>query len=246
MKKLLFLDVEATGLDEEDRICQIAYREPGFDPVEGLIKPPVLVNLVATSINNITNEMLVNEPSFEDSINNEQLTSMQDTHIMVCHNTQYDAGMLKKEGIEFTETICTLKLVHHLDKECKLEKHNLSYLRYYFKLDIEANAHNALDDVIMLEAVFEKIMGMMAGTEEEKIRRMIEISAQPTLYRRMPFGKYSGLKLIDIASNNVPDKKGRSWMKWLFEQKMSNNEANDADWIYTLNYYLNADNPVGK
>lgn len=253
MKKLLFLDTETTGIEEEDRICQIAFREPDFEPTSGLIKPPLPVKLIAMSVNNITNDM-VNDPSvpeFEISKYRAMLEKMEQSHIMVAHNVQYDAGMLKKEGVEFDQTICTLKLVHYLDKECKLEKHNLSYLRYYFKLDVNANAHDALDDIIILEAVFGKIFWMMKEllgnvSEEDIINKMIEISSKPTLYRRMPFGKYKGERLTDIASDNVFDKKGRSWMQWLLREKMTNPEANDADWIYTLDYYLNADSPVGK
>lgn len=245
MTNLLFLDVETTGIDAEDRICQIAFKEPEYTAVAGLVQPPLPVKLVAMSINNITNEMLVGFVQFKDSTYNEMLTKLQNTHIMVAHNAAYDDGMLKKEGINFKQTICTLKLVHYLDKECKLEKHNLSYLRYYFNLNVVAAPHDAEGDVIILEALFNKLMSLMSGTEEEKIQKMLEISSKPTLYRKFGFGKYIGQFVQDVA-NGGHDGKGRSWMEWLLREKMTNPQENDADWIYTLDYYLNAYAPANR
>lgn len=251
MKNLLFLDVETTGKDEEDRICQIAYKEQDGTAVCDVVKPPLPVKLVAMSINNITKKMTDQAFSFDESPHKSALLKMQDSHILVAHNTQFDARMLKKEGVEFTESICTFKLAHYLDKDCYLEKHNLSYLRYYFDLDIEAKAHDALGDILILEAVFTKLFHILRiemqypENDETVIQEMISISSKPTLFRKAPFGKYTGCLMTDIASDNVFDKKGRSWMKWLLGEKMKE-EVKDEDWIYTLDYYLNAYEPVGK
>lgn len=238
MKPLIFLDVEATGVETEDRLCSIAFKVDN-NLFSEIVKPPLPVKLIAMSINNITNEMTADKLPFQETQAYRYLKSIEQTHILVSHNVQYDADMLKKEGVEFTESICTLKLAHYIDVDCKFEKHNLSYLRYYYKINVDAKAHDAAGDVLILEQVYKKLS---EGFEQSEL---VTISSKPTLYRRFPFGKFTGQLIKDVANDTAP-KGGRSWMQWLLGEKVSNPQENDADWIYTLNYYLNAYEPTNK
>lgn len=200
------------------------------------------------SVNHITNKMLEDKPPFQDSyLHKEMKRHADEGDILVCHNVQYDAGMLKKEGIEFKQAICTLKLAHYIDQECKFEKHNLSYLRYFFDIDVNITAHDAYGDIVVLEKVFYKLQDMLQEKENPMflIDKMVEISSKPTLYRKFNFGKYNGMMVKDVANDHSRNG-GRSWMKWLLGEKMSKPEENDADWIYTLDYYLRAYEPTGK
>lgn len=249
-KPLLFLDVEATGIDAEDRLVQVAFKA-GDLMSSSYFKAPLPVKLVAMSVNNITNKMLEDKTPFEGSASKSMLETASKTHIMVAHNVPYDASMLKKEGIIFEDTICTLKIAHFIDEECKFEKHNLSYLRYYYDIDIDAHAHDAMDDVLILEKVFEKLANevrvkFFLDSDHEVVQKMIEISKNPTLYRKFNFGKYKDCFVSDVAQDNVFDKKGRSWMQWLLSEKINNPSGQEDDWIYTLNYYLNAYEPARR
>lgn len=255
MKKLLFLDIEATGIDPEDRLVQVAFKEQDNNVVGGLFKAPLPVKLTAMAVNNITNRMLEGMPPFKESQMEGILKERGSSHILVAHNVPYDLGMLKKEGISFDDYICTLKVAHYVDENCQLEKHNLSYLRYYYDIEIEATAHDAIGDILILEQVFLKLFDQLAiimlnegslsgklDPNEAVIDKMVEISKRPTLFRKFNFGKYNGEFVKDVASGGS-DGKGRSWMKWLLGEKINNPSGQEDDWIYTLDYYLKAYEP---
>lgn len=244
MSKLLFLDIEATGVDAEDRLVEVGYcSTEDFQTWAVLFKAPLPVKLAAMSINNITNEMLEGKEPFEGSIYQEDLRRKSQDHILVAHNAIYDLDMLKKEGIEFSRHICTLKIAHFLDEEGKMEKHTLSYLRYYLHTNVIATPHTATGDIVILQAVFEMLKDIMRvklflDSDEEVIEKMVEISKNPILIKKFTFGKYVGLTLTDVAQDNCFDKKGRSYMQWLLSEKINNPQGQEADWIYSLNYYL--------
>lgn len=248
-KPLLFLDTEATGVDVEDRVVQVAYRAEQGLPISGYFKAPLPVKLPAMAVNNITNKMLADKEPFIGSIYHADLGKMSRSHILVAHNAIYDLEMLAKEGLSFESNICTLKVAFYLDDDALMEKHTLSYLRYFLDTDVDAKAHDAVGDIVILEAVFNKLYEVLRGrenmTHEQTINKMVEISAKPTLFRKFNFGKYTGEWIHEVAQGGS-DGKGRSWMQWLLEQKMSNPVGQEGDWIYTLNYYLKAYEPAKR
>jgi exodeoxyribonuclease X len=248
MKNLIFIDTETTGVDAEDRLVELGYKI-GQEVKSELFRAPPPVKLQAMAVNNITNRMLANKPLFQDTDMYREALGLIPNNIVVAHNAIFDIGMLAKENIEVVDHICTLKVAHFVDVDCKFEKHNLSYLRYFYDIEIDAHAHSASDDVRILEAVFQKLYSQLANMMnmeqqpeilgyESVINKMIEISKNPTMFRKFTFGKYEGQFIKDVA-NGGHDGKGRSWMKWLLEQKMSAPFGTENDWIYTLNYYLN-------
>lgn len=253
-KPLLFLDTEATGVDVEDRVVQVAYRVERGLATSGYFKAPLPVKLPAMAVNNITNRMLEDKPAFIGSSHHDELASMSNSHILVAHNAIYDLEMLAKEGLSFENNICTLKVAFYLDDEAEMEKHTLSYLRYFLNTNVDAKAHDAVGDIVILEAVFWELFNRLClkdfafddgKTDSDVIAKMVEISSKPTLFRKFNFGKYNGEMIADVA-NGGSDGKGRSWMKWLLEQKMNNPSGQEGDWIYTLNYYLNAYEPTNR
>ena len=63
---LIYIDVETTGLEENDRICSIGlivFNEK-IEIYKELIKPPKKMRPEASAINHITNEMLKEKKSF--------------------------------------------------------------------------------------------------------------------------------------------------------------------------------------
>ena len=112
----------------------------------------------------------------------------------------------------------------------------MQYLRYYLGLDVDAIAHEAKDDVLVLEALFKRMYGKMLDTHGDHaavIEEMTKISSQPSLYKVLIFGKHKGKRIDEVMKSD------RSYLEWLLQQKMQNSDqSGDEDWIFTLKYYL--------
>ena len=189
MAHLMFGDVETTGTEEEDRLCQLAFKCGTMEHNQNY-RPPVPIGLVAMSIHHITNEDVVNKGTFEESSVRELLLKHADKTVFVAHNARFDLGMLAKEGVEFGQHICTLRVARHLDTKAKLEKHTLQYLRYLFRLKFAEpiNPHDAWSDVLVLEGVFWYLVNHLCKIndyrEADALAHMMEISLRPSLIRR--------------------------------------------------------------
>lgn len=234
MNKLVFLDTETTGNDVlQDRLFQVCYSYKGDLKCE-YFKPPIPITVKSQSITHVTNKMVAEKRAFEGSKMQKDLRKLLKDNILVAHNAAFDICMLSKEGVEVPQFICTLRVARFLDEECKVPEYNLQFLRYFLELEIEADAHDAMGDVLVLEALFQRLYQKMVekyGDSDMAITKMIEISNQPTLFRIINFGKYKGRKLEEIITID------RGYTEWLLEQKMQN-EAAEEDWIFTLKYYL--------
>ena len=134
--KLIFLDVESTGKEDEDRICEVAYKLSGWKDVKSeLFKPPLDISIDAMAVNHITNSMVRKRPPFYNSKMHEDLAELfNEGAILVAHNAQFDAKMLAKEGISTPNVICTMKVIRHVDIADKIPKYNMQYLRYFLVL----------------------------------------------------------------------------------------------------------------
>jgi len=236
MKKIIFFDTETTGNTDKDFLCQIAYKT-GTDTFNSLYKPPIKIPPEASAVHHITNKMLDDKPVFSESKDYLKVKNIFEGEdaVAVAHNAQFDITMLKKENINPKNFICTLRLARYLDPEGKIEKYNLQYLRYLLEIEVEATAHDALGDVLVLEKLFDrlikKIMESENLNEEQAIEKMIEVSSHPSLLRVINFGKYNGKEISEIA------KIDRGYLDWLLNQKLESDQI-DEDWIYTLKYYL--------
>ena len=132
--------------------------------------------------------------------------------------------LLKKEGIEPKNAICTLKLARYFDKEGVIPKYGLQYLRYYLKLNVDATPHTALGDILVLEALFNRIYAKaVIEFGDDTVAKMIEVSKKPVLYRRMPFGKHKGLKMEEVPLD---------YLQWLSGTDL------EEDLRYTIGRYL--------
>lgn len=234
MNKFVFLDTETTGLDlDKDRLIQLSYKYDGVMNTQ-LFKPELPISFGAMSIHHITEKMVKNKSSFSHGEGGgrsdmwKELEGLINYHgvPLVAHNAQFDVKMLENEQLKPVNVICTLKIARHLDEECLMESHRLQYLRYYFGLEVEAKAHDAEGDVIVLEAVFNELC------KDLTLEQMLEISSKPSLIRKFVFGKFNGELLKDVV------KIERGYLEWLLGEKQKENKPEDEDWIYTLEYYL--------
>ena len=237
MYKLIFFDTETTGNTEKDVLCQIAYKT-GDETFVGLYKPAVKIPPEASAVHHITNKMVADKPSFSQNGDLPKIKKLFEdkNSIVVAHNAPFDLIMIEKEGIKPVNFICTLKLARYLDPDEKIGRYNLQYLRYLLDFDIEAQAHDAMGDVLVLEQLFErlkkKIIEQEKISEDKAIERMIEISKNPLLIKTLNFGKYKGKKVEEVLEID------RGWLEWLLREKEKSDTIEHEDWIYTLRHYL--------
>lgn len=236
MPKLIFFDTETTGNAEKDFLVQIAYKK-GEEKFTGLYKPPVKIPPEASAVHHITNKMVADKPTFKESTDQPILKKIfEDKNtVVVAHNAPFDLMIIAKEDIVPDKFICTLRVARELDREGKIERYNLQYLRYLLEIEVEATAHDALGDVLVLEKLFErlkkKIIEEEKISEEEAIEKMIEISSRPSMMRTFSFGKHNGKKIEEVLASD------RGYLEWLLAQKLESDQIED-DWIYTLQHHL--------
>jgi DNA polymerase III epsilon subunit-like protein len=236
-KKIIFFDTETTGNTEKDFLCQIAYKT-GNENFVSLYKPSIKVPPETSAIHHITNKMLEDKPVFKESGDFSKIKELFEdkNSVIVAHNALFDLMIIKKEGIIPVNFICTLRLARYLDPEEKIEKYNLQYLRYLLDIEIDATAHDALGDVLVLEKLYERLKKKLIEqekiSEEEAVQKMIEISSHPSIFKSIKFGKYNGRQIEEIMRVD------RGYLEWLLAQKLESDQI-DEDWIYTLKHYLN-------
>ena len=237
MQKIIFFDTETTGVNDTDFLCQLAYKCDNEQFCE-LYKPEIKIPAEASSVHHITNKMVEDKPSFKESSDFKKIKKLfeDENNIVVAHNAKFDLAIIKKENINPKNVICTLRVARALDKENKIPQHKLQFLRYFLNIEIEATAHDALGDVLVLEKLFERLFEKIKKednlSDEEILAKMIDISGKPSLMYSFSFGKHTGKTVADVAKIDP------GYLKWFLETKERDNPE-DEDWIYTLRYYLN-------
>lgn len=237
MNNFLFLDTETTGVDLSDHLYQVAYKTE-TEIVDEKFKPPVPISHVASSITHVTNKDVALKQPFANSTTEAKLKDLAEKdYIFIAHNAQFDLNMVAKEGINFKRHICTMKLARYID-EGDMVNHQLQYLRYYYELEIDLGGlapHDALADIIVLEAVFKKLARAIQDrytlNKAQTIEKMLEISMNPSLIKKINTKKHPNALIADVA------KKDPQYLIWLLGEKKKNPDG-EQDWIYTLNYYL--------
>ncbi len=234
MDDFIFLDTETTGNDLlADRLFQLCYKHNDTLKSE-YFKPEVPISIKSQSITHVTNKMVEKSPFFSGSPMSREIQDLINNYIVVAHNAIFDVAMLSHEGITTPRFICTLKVARALDESCVIPEYNLQYLRYYLELDVEGNAHEAKNDVLVLEALFGRLYKKMVekmGSHEEAVLKMLKITTEPSLFMLFPFGKHRGRKIDEVVISD------RSYVEWLLEKKLESPE-DEEDWIFTLKYHL--------
>src|SRR3989344_5048187 len=166
MSKLIFFDTETTGNEQKDFLCQLAYKV-GNNTFTGLYKPSVKIPPQASAVHHITNKMVADKPAFQESAEMPAIKKLFESEdsVVVAHNAVFDLAMIKKEGISPNKFICTLRVARYLDKEEKIERYNLQYLLYLLEIEVEATAHDAMGDVLVLEKLFERLKRKLMEVE---------------------------------------------------------------------------------
>jgi exodeoxyribonuclease X len=234
---ILLLDTETTDKNDDSRLVQLAYKDlTTGKTVNEYCKPPVPISFGSMAIHHITNEMVDGKLAFDENGCKKELLELLKDRVVTAHNAQFDIAILKNEGIAVDTFIDTLRVARHT---LESEQYSLQYLRYSLGLPVSGDAHDAMGDVIVLEALFTYLTDTIAkryGIEEEDAihKKMIELTNTPVLLKAFAFGKYAGRAFEEIA---VADK---DYLAWLYasETKKTPLEQND-ELVHTLAYYLN-------
>lgn len=235
MNHLIFFDTETTGKGPDARLLQLCMKEQGRPAINLMFKPPVPIEFGAMATHHITEKMVEHCPPLDDKTR-EKIKLGFMGNIAVAHNASFDIQILKTEGIEIEKFICTYKVAQRLLDE---PQYKLQYLRYKYCQDMEARAHDAEGDVLVLEKVFDFLLqklrdynGLLGKTPEQLLQQMITISSEPVLLKRIAFGKHAGKLFSEIP---------RDYLDWLKESRAKKPpEQPDPDLDFTLNHYANA------
>ncbi|MBI5422210.1 3'-5' exonuclease [Candidatus Peregrinibacteria bacterium] len=232
----LFLDTETTDSDENARLVQLAYKEANTDEiVNELFKPPVPISIDAMAVHHITNEMVEDKPPFIGSATRERLIAVLPERILVAHSAPFDIRVLANEGVETQAFINTLRVARHV---VDAPKHSLQYLRYFLKLNVKAQAHDAAGDVLVLESLYDHLVTVVRerfqlALGQPVAEKMLELTQAPVLLKTLSFGKYEGQTFDTILFADKP------YLRTLLEIETQRpaHERNE-DLIHTLKYTL--------
>lgn len=236
MSKFVFLDLETTGIEEKDCICELALilEEDGKNRVStALCKSPKKISKEAMSLHHITNEMIADAQICQQSDTYKLLQECNtEDNILISHNANFNLNMLEKEGFDLSmKRVDTLRCVKALIPEC--EKFSLQFLRYELNLykdeaeiaadlGIELCAHRALSDSLHLMLLWKTLL------QYATVSQLIEISAKPVLLEKLPFGKYSGRYIEEIVDIDM------GYLHWMLE----NIDDMDEDLQYSIRHHM--------
>lgn len=230
---LIFLDFQTTGLESSDVICSAAFISDEGMKAE-FYNEGKKIPALASSIHNITNEMIQNSAAFRES---EIYALIQkynvQENILVSHNSLFTAELLLNAGISWIgDIIDTMRVTRHLIPECEL--FSLAYLRYELKLYKKEERlkeqygikdallpHNSVSNAIVTKLLFNCLLEMATPDE------MRELSRKKVLLQKLPFGKYQGRFIEEILELD------RGYLQWMFTLPEI-----DEDLRYSLEYYL--------
>ena len=172
ISNFIAIDVETTGLKPAtDRIVSIsAIRFENWEPMEifyTLINPKTDIPAEVTRINNITNDMVTNAPTFPQVA--ESLSEFIGKSNLVGHNIAFDLAFLYCSGLNLLDKDIkfydTLQLAKYLINSSDKTGTHLDYVKDYklstlcSRFNIKASGfHNAGADSYFAGLLFEKIV----------------------------------------------------------------------------------------
>lgn len=233
--KPIFFDTETTGTGPDDVLFQLAYKTD-TETFCQLYNPGKPIPPESSAVHHFTDKMVADKPRFQQSPDYDRVKSLfeSDDTVVVAHNAKFDVDIIGREGIVPKKSICTYRVAAALDTAGKFSNYKLQYLRYALGFEIDATAHDALGDVLVLEMLFPRLFQAIrkdSDSDDAALQKMMEISARPVLKREFTFGKHIGKRVADVVQED------RGYLEWLLKSKLEN-EQGDEDWIYTLQHYL--------
>jgi DNA polymerase-3 subunit epsilon len=220
----IYYDTETTGVKfDKDRIIEIA----AFDPVNNrtfcqFVNPGIPIPKEATAIHHISDEMVASSSSFKE-VGQAFIDFCGDNPVLIAHNNDnFDQLFIEAEASRNQLTlpkwpyIDTLKWARKYRSD--LPRHALQILRETYGI-ASNQAHRALDDVLVLHAVFSQMI------DDLTMEQVLSLMSAPSKLSRMPFGKHQGKSLAEVPKDYIAwlkqsgafDKPGNKELKESFE-----------------------------
>ena len=233
---ILILDTETTDIDNA-RLVQLAYKNLATGAViNEYFKPPVPISFGSMAVHHITNDMVADKPLFQESPHHGALNDMLKEAVLVAHNAPFDIQVLRNEGVTVPTHIDTLRVARHV---LPTAQHALQYLRYALGLKVaQAAAHDALGDILVLEALYAHLTKAVAekfslATDEDIVKKMIDLTKAPVLLTTLGFGKYRGKSYEEVAKFDP------GYLEWLLgSESQKKVEDQNEELVHTLKHYL--------
>lgn len=163
-KRYVICDLEATGLDSEADIIELALLtfENGkvIDVYETLVNPLRNIPEFISNLTGISNRSLKEAPKFYDIT--EAILSRLQGAVFVSHNTEFDLGLLRKKFFEMGQELnikdfCTLKVAQF--EIPGLNNYNLDALCSFFNIKIQ-DRHRAIGDAKATLELFKELQDL--------------------------------------------------------------------------------------
>lgn len=167
-KRFVICDIEATGLDTERDLIEIALitwdEDKIIDVYETLINPLRSISEHISNLTSITNRDLKEAPKFYEVA--DAIRMRLEGAVFVSHNTEFDLGLLRKKYQEMGQELkvknfCTLKVAQH--EIPGLQNYNLDALCSFFGIKIE-DRHRAIGDAKATLGLFRELMQLRLKT----------------------------------------------------------------------------------
>ena len=215
------VDVETTGLSSAmDRITEIALVNVKNGEITSeystLVNPQQFIPSYITSLTGITNEMVYDQPVFNDilpEINN-QLGKHKSNTILAGHNVSFDYRFLNTSlervnaGRIYLPSLCTGRLARRLNRT--LRSKSLPSLCNHFGIRVERR-HRALDDARATALILIRFIDQLINEYEIETLDDLLSFQYKKIYEPSKLPQY--IKRIKPFIRKVPDKPGVYYMK---------------------------------
>jgi exodeoxyribonuclease X len=171
----------------------------------------------ASAVTHIHPSMLLNKPTFVDSMDTIMNMLVSDRPYFVSHNVKYDRHVitshLKRMEPELADMvadvdrwICTLRLSRRLWPN--FSSHAQNFLRYALDLDVSHDliAHRAEPDTKVCVSLFERCVQEcvhqgLIDVNEDWAPQLVKLTQQPVAMLAWPFGKHKGKLFADLDTD---------------------------------------------
>lgn len=220
------VDVESTGMDLEDRVCEVAWRDVSADGTlqcqfQSLIDPGVPMKPGASAIHQLVDEDVRGKPKLLDVLGHQPAPGA-----WVAHNAEFDARMLGLQGL--APFLCTYRMAKHVLPE--QESYSNQYLRFALKLEVDlpkdTPAHRAAADVAVTAALFRHLLPLARAKWPtiDTVEALIAQVQQPVLLNTIRFSKYAGQPYSSLD---------KGMLRWIVDK------CDDRpDDVFTAQHYL--------
>lgn len=243
--KILIYDTETTGLNNP-KACQIGgiIVDSNTKKIEHsfsyLLNPGKPIELQATAVHHITNEMVENtysyetiKPYFEGLVNSVDLVAGY-------NSLSFDNTVMLNDGtlIPVEKTLDIWRVAFGLLQESKVEEFGQIYLHYYFGLNSKVrhqlteinsqfNPHDVITDVAITNSLFDYFSNLST------IEGMLQFTRYPIKVTKLKFGKHKDQRLEDIASFDP------GYLMWLYKSELEKpDNKRNGDLCYTIDTLL--------